>query len=493
MTATASEIAADVRSKRASAEAVARRTLDALAAAESKLKSYISVFNDGPRSAIEQARALDARIAKGEDVGPLAGVPIALKDNMCLDWGTTTCGSNMLRSYESPYTATAVQRLIDAGAVIVGKTNLDEYAMGSSTEHSCFGASFNPWDVARVPGGSSGGSAATVAARVVPIALGSDTGGSIRQPASFCGIVGVKPTYGRVSRFGLVAYASSLDQIGPLTTTVEDAALALQTLCGHDPRDSTSTKRETPNFLAELDRPIENLRLAVPKQAKSSANHPDVTRVLDETIAAYRAMGAEVVECDLPLIDHGIAAYYIVAPAEASSNLARLDGIRYGHRAALEKGEDLFDLYCKSRAEGFGPEVQRRIMLGTHVLSSGYYDAYYNTALKVRRKIKDDFDRVFSTCHAVLMPAAPSPAFKVGEKTGDPLAMYLEDVYTVTINLAGLPAMSVPAGFSAASGGVPSLPIGMQLVSAAFDEAHMLRIARMLEKATKAGERAPNW
>lgn len=445
----------------------------------SRIRAFTELF--------ELRAAADAE--KTTTGGALAGVPIALKDNLCLSWGKTTCASNMLRNFESPYTATAVQKLIDAGAIIVGKTNLDEFAMGSSCEHSCFGPTFNPWDLSRVPGGSSGGSAAAVAAGIVPIALGSDTGGSVRQPASHCGIVGVKPTYGRVSRYGLVAYASSLDQIGTLTRSVGDAALALSVICGHDPLDSTSSQEPVPDFVAGLEQPIENLRLAVPRQARNPANHPEVARVFEETIGTHKKLGATIVDVELPMLDYGIAAYYIVAPAEASSNLARFDGIRYGHRAALSPGEDLFDLYCKSRSEGFGPEVQRRIMLGTHVLSSGYYDAYYNTALKVRRKIKQDFDRAFSDCHAVLMPASPSPAWKVGEKTSDPLAMYLEDVYTVTINLAGLPAMSIPAGFASVAG--KELPVGVQIISPAFDEARMLRIARQFEAATDWHMRTP--
>lgn len=487
---TAASMAREVVSRKTSAESLARNAIDGLRSVEPKLRSFISAFDgEGAGSAIAQARNVDTKTAHGEKLGPFAGVPIAIKDNLCLSWGKTTCASNMLRQYESPYTATAVQKLIDAGAVIVGKTNLDEFAMGSSCEHSCFGPTFNPWDVSRVPGGSSGGSAAAVAAGIVPMALGSDTGGSVRQPASHCGIVGVKPTYGRISRYGLVAYASSLDQIGTLTRTVEDAALTLQVICGNDPLDTTASAQSVPDFSLNLETAIGDLRLAVPRQARNEANHPEVARVFEEAIATYKKLGASIVDVDLPLLDHGIAAYYIVAPAEASSNLARFDGIRYGHRAKLDKGDDLFDLYCKTRSEGFGPEVQRRIMLGTHVLSSGYYDAYYNTALKVRRKIKNDFDRVFGDCHAVLMPASPSPAFRVGEKTSDPLAMYLEDVYTVTINLAGLPAMSIPAGFAAVDG--KQLPVGAQLVSPAFDEARMLRIARMFEKATDWNIRSP--
>ncbi|MBN8598744.1 MAG: Asp-tRNA(Asn)/Glu-tRNA(Gln) amidotransferase subunit GatA [Planctomycetes bacterium] len=470
-------------SRAGNAPELVRASIDRLKSVNPRLNAFVEVF-ESRALADAQASAINSKR------GPLAGIPIALKDNLCLAYGKTTCASNMLRNYESPYTATAVQKLIDAGAIIVGKTNMDEFAMGSSCEHSCFGPTFNPWDVSRIPGGSSGGSAAAVAAGIVPLALGSDTGGSVRQPASHCGIVGVKPTYGRVSRYGLVAYASSLDQIGTLTRTVEDAALALSVICGHDPLDTTSSQEPLPDLLGPLNTPVEGLKLAVPRQARSDANHPDVARVFDEAIATYKQLGATIVDVDLPLLDHGIAAYYIVAPAEASSNLARFDGIRYGHRAKLEQGDDLFDLYCKSRSEGFGPEVQRRIMLGTHVLSSGYYDAYYNTALKVRRRIKQDFDRVFADCHAVLMPASPSPAWKVGEKLSDPLAMYLEDIYTVTINLAGLPAMSIPAGFASVEG--KQLPVGVQLVSPAFDEARMLRIARQFERATDQSARTPN-
>jgi aspartyl-tRNA(Asn)/glutamyl-tRNA(Gln) amidotransferase subunit A len=470
---------------------------------QSKLNAFLQLF---PDQAIAAARDVDARVAAGENL-PLAGVPIALKDNICLGpdlretndkrgyGGRTTCASRILENYESPYTATAAQKLIDAGAVVIGKTNLDEFAMGSSTEHSAFGPTRNPWDVTRVPGGSSGGSAAAVAARIVPAALGSDTGGSIRQPAGLCGLVGVKPTYGRVSRYGLVAFASSLDQIGPLTTTVADAALMLDVIGGPDPRDSTSAQRPATNFSRDLEQPIEHLTIGIPRQARSDSNHPAVAAALDTAIQAYRSLGATIIDVDLPLTDYGIAAYYIVAPAEASSNLARYDGIRYGRRAQLNSDEGLFDLYCKSRAEGFGPEVKRRIMLGTHVLSSGYYEAYYNTALKVRRKILADFNAAFvgpsgsPRCHVILMPATPGPAFKLGEKTADPLAMYLEDVYTVGVNLAGLPGMTLPAGFADIDSS--RLPIGIQLIAPAFEESVMLRAARMFERDTNLSDIVP--
>jgi aspartyl-tRNA(Asn)/glutamyl-tRNA(Gln) amidotransferase subunit A len=444
-----------------------------------KLNAYVNVCGEHART---RAAECDSLSAARQPTGPLAGVPIAIKDNMCLAGEyPTTAGSRFLKNYKSPYTATAVQRLIDAGAVIVGKTNMDEFAMGSSGENSAFGPTRNPWDLDRVPGGSSSGSAAAVAAGIVPITLGSDTGGSIRQPAGHCGIVGLKPTYGRVSRYGLIAFASSLDQIGPLGRTVADVAAVLNVISGHDPLDSTSADRQVPDFTRDLDQPIDRLTLGVPRQARSSANHPAVAAALESTIRTYRDLGATIIDVDLPHTEHGIAAYYIVALAEASSNLARFDGVRYGHRA--DKPKDLLDLYCRSRAEGFGPEVQRRIMLGTYILSSGYYDAYYTTALKVRRLIKRDYDAAFAApCHAILMPSSPSPAFRIGEKTSDPLTMYLEDVYTVGVNLAGLPGICIPAGFTPE--GPSRLPIGMQLIGPAWQEHELLRAARMFERIT---------
>jgi aspartyl-tRNA(Asn)/glutamyl-tRNA(Gln) amidotransferase subunit A len=424
--------------------------------------------------------------------GPLSGFTVAVKDNLCLashsNTPPTTAGSRILANYRSPITATAVQRLIDAGATILGKTNLDEFAMGSTGENSAFGPTRNPWDLDRIPGGSSSGSAAAVAAGLVRIALGSDTGGSIRQPAGMCGIVGLKPTYGRVSRYGLIAYASSLDQIGPMARTVADAAAALTVISGPDPLDSTCADQPVTDLTRDLDRPIEHLTIGVPRQARSEANHPDVAGALEATIETYRSLGAAVIEVDLPHTEHGIAAYYIVALAEASSNLARFDGVRYGRRAADPK--DLMDLYARSRAEGFGPEVQRRIMLGTYILSAGYYEAYYSTALKVRRLIKRDYDAAFGTpCDVILMPTAPRPAFRLGEQVNDPLAMYLEDVYTVGVNLAGLPAIAFPAGFSGVGGS--RLPIGMQLIGPAWQEALLLRAAQMFESATPFHTQVP--
>lgn len=500
-TPTAHVIASAVNARSTSAVQFTREALGRLTATEPRIDAFLDTF---PDAALRHAALIDERIASGEQL-PLAGVPIAIKDNLVIGpdlhtpgdamgyGGRTTCASRILENYRSPFTATSVQRLIDAGAIIIGKTNMDEFAMGSSCEHSAFKVTRNPHDPDHVPGGSSGGSAAAVGAGVVPIALGSDTGGSIRQPASYCGMYGLKPTYGRVSRSGLVAYASSLDQVGPMASDLPDLALATQVICATDPLDSTSSSRAgewnlgssgASSIVDALTKPIIGLTIGVPAQARSAANHPDVTRVLNETIVALQRIGATVVDVDLPMTDYGIAAYYIVAAAEASSNLARFDGIRYGRRASLEPGQGLVDLYCRSRSEGFGQEVQRRIMLGTYVLSSGYYDAYYNTALKARRLIKQDFDTCFAgtssapACHAILMPAAPGPAFKIGEKSSDPLALYLEDVYTVGVNLAGLPGLTIPAGWTAAS---PRLPIGMQLIGRAFDELTLLRIASMLK------------
>jgi aspartyl-tRNA(Asn)/glutamyl-tRNA(Gln) amidotransferase subunit A len=485
----------EIAGKRRSAIEAVRASLVSIEKQNGSLFALNQVFAD---AALRRAADIDRRLASHEHFGPmggLAGVPIALKDNICLspdDAGDpdarTTAGSRILEDYRSPFTATAARKLIDAGAVIVGKANLDEFAMGSSCEYSAFGPTRNPFDLERSPGGSSGGSAAAVASGMTLGALGSDTGGSIRQPAGWCNLVGLKPTYGRVSRYGLIAYASSLDQIGPLTRTVADAALLGSIICGSDPHDATCLDRPAPDWLTHLDRPIDKLVLGVPKQARLSGNHPAVAAALESTIRTFASLGAVVVETDLPHADYGIAAYYIIATAEASSNLARLDGVRYGRRAALKPGDDLMALYCRSRAEGFGAEAQRRIMLGTHVLSSGYYDAYYTTALKVRRLIKQDFDDIFNGraintpptgCHAVLMPSSPGPAIRLGEKSSDPMSLYLEDVYTVGVNLAGLPGLTFPAGMAG------HLPVGMQLIGPALGEETILRIARMFELARR--------
>ncbi len=487
-----------------SAQDAVRGALDRIDAVDGGLHAFLEVFE---REAMDQARAVDARLASlapGEPAPPLAGVPVAIKDNICLAWGKTTCGSRMLEHYRSPYTATAAQRLIDAGAVIVGKTNLDEFAMGSSTENSAFGPSRNPWDPTRVPGGTSGGSAAAVAAGLCCAALGSDTGGSIRQPAGWCGVVGVKPTYGRVSRYGLVAHASSLDQIGPLARSVDDAAIMLSVLCGRDPHDSTSADLPGEDFTRELAAPATGLKLGVLRQSFSEANAPAVVAAMQAAVEVYRGLGAGVVEVELPMLEHAISAYYLISTAEASSNLARFDGVRYGRRAELGVADDLLALYRRSRSEGLGPEVQRRIMLGTYALSSGYYDAYYLAALKARRLIKADYDRVFASAggsgvQAILMPASPGPAFRIGAKGDDPLAMYLEDIYTVGVNLAGLPGLTIPAGFAvetspeaSGEGGAVSLPLGMQLIGPALSEHSLLQIGGLFERATVwAGRRPP--
>ncbi|MFC1738576.1 Asp-tRNA(Asn)/Glu-tRNA(Gln) amidotransferase subunit GatA, partial [Planctomycetota bacterium] len=429
--------------------------------------------------ALKTAADVDRRVAAGEPVGRLAGVPIAVKDNMCTTFGATTCASKILEDFHSPYNATAVQKLIDADAVIVGKTNMDEFAMGSSTESSGLQKTVNPWDTSRVPGGSSGGSAAAVAAGMCFAALGSDTGGSIRQPACFCGVVGLKPTYGRVSRFGLVAYGSSLDQIGPVTRNVQDCALLMNVIAGYDERDSTSVSESIApvcDYLENLDEPVQPLKIAIAPQFNAGADR-QVQRVVSEAMEVYKNLGAEIIEIDMPHLDYAIVAYYIIATAEASSNLARYDGVHYGHRT--EKPTDYIEVYSKSRAEGFGKEVKRRIMLGTYALSSGYYDAYYLKALKVRNLIRTDFSRAFENCDCIMMPVAPTTAFKVGEKIADPLQMYLSDIYTISANLAGVPAVSIPCGFDDGD-----LPIGLQILSPAFTEDKLLRIANMFERQT---------
>ncbi len=443
---------------------------------EPTIGAYISTFE---KSAIEKAREIDKRIAKGEAVGELAGVPVAIKDNMCTAFGTTTCASKILENFHSPYNATAVKKLLAADAVIVGKTNMDEFAMGSSTENSGLKRTVNPWDTERVPGGSSGGSAAAVAAGLCFAALGSDTGGSIRQPASFCGVVGLKPTYGRVSRFGLVAYGSSLDQIGPVTKTVEDCALIMNIIAGHDPADSTSVDEKTApvcNYLEKLEEPVKGLKIAV-VPAFAAGAEKGTQKAIGSAIEVYKRLGAEIIEVDMPHLDYAIAAYYVIATSEASSNLARYDGVHYGHRT--KNPADYIEVYTKSRAEGFGKEVKRRIMLGTYTLSSGYYDAYYLKALKVRNLIRSDFVRVFEKCDCIMMPVAPTTAFKIGEKIDDPLTMYLSDIYTIAVNLAGVPAISIPCGFDD-----KGLPVGLQIITPAFGEDKLLRIARMYEMQT---------
>jgi aspartyl-tRNA(Asn)/glutamyl-tRNA(Gln) amidotransferase subunit A len=450
---------------------------------EPAIGAFLSTFED---RVMEAAADVDRRIAAGKPVGPLAGVPVAVKDNMCTTFGTTTCASKILENFHAPYNATAVEKLLAADAVIVGKANMDEFAMGSSTENSGLKRTVNPWDTARVPGGSSGGAAAAVAARLCFAALGSDTGGSIRQPASFCGVVGLKPTYGRVSRFGLVAYGSSLDQIGPITRTVGDAALMMNVIAGHDPADSTSVDEVAApvcDYLSKLDEPIEKLNIAVVPQFAAGADQ-QVQKALGEAIEIYKKLGAQISEIDMPHLDYAIAAYYVIATAEASSNLARYDGVHYGHRTANPK--DYIEVYSKSRAEAFGQEVKRRIMLGTYALSSGYYDAYYLKALKVRNLIRGDFNRAFEQCDCIMMPVAPTTAFKIGEKVNDPLQMYLSDIYTIAANLAGVPGISIPCGYDD-----KGLPIGLQIMAPTFTEDKLLRIARIYEKETDWHKRKP--
>ena len=439
------------RGERSAADAVAA-SLDRIAAIDGDVKAFLHADRD---RATRSAAAVDARVAAGEQP-PLAGVPVAIKDNLCVEGEPCTCASRMLAGFVPPYTATAVRRLLDAGAVPVGRTNLDEFAMGSSTENSVAGPTRNPWDLDRAPGGSSGGSAAAVAAGMAPVALGSDTGGSIRQPASFCGVVGLKPTYGRVSRYGLVAFASSLDQIGPFAGSVTDAAAVLQTIAGHDPLDSTSLADPVPDYLTDLDEPLAGLRVGVVPDHFDVGLDADVSDAVRAAIDWYRSAGAEVVDVTLPHSKYSVAAYYVIAPCEASSNLARYDGVHYGHRA--EGFTSLEDLYARSRGEGFGDEVKRRIMLGTYALSSGYYDAFYKKAMQVRRLIRGDFDAAFTRCDVLLGPVAPSTAFGIGDLADDPLAMYLSDIYTISANLAGIPALSLPCGFS---GG---LPVGLPAV-----------------------------
>ena len=436
---------------------------------------------------LARARAIDQRRQAGEPLGPLAGVPVAIKDVLCVEGEPTSCGSRMLRTFRPPYDATAIARLKAAGAVLFGKTNMDEFAMGSSTENSAYGPTRNPWDESRVPGGSSGGSAAAVAARLAPLALGTDTGGSIRQPAAVCGVVGLKPTYGRVSRYGLIAFASSLDQIGPFSHNLADTALLLGVIAGRDPNDSTSVAEPIPDYLASLDTPPESLRIGVVKEFFGEGLDPEVAAAVQEAVEVYRKAGATIQEVSLPHSKYGVPAYYIVAPAECSSNLARYDGTTYGHRAEdfspRYPGEEnlapMVRMMMASRAEGFGAEVKRRIMLGTFALSAGYADQYYNKALQVRRKIRGDFDAAFHEVNVLLGPTSPTPAFKIGERTANPLAMYLSDIYTITANLAGIPGISIPCGLTKAN-----LPIGLQLLAAPFAEEKLLRTARVFERAT---------
>jgi aspartyl-tRNA(Asn)/glutamyl-tRNA(Gln) amidotransferase subunit A len=426
-----------------------------------------------------QSRSVDERRAKGVPLGKLAGLPVGVKDVICTQGQATTCGSRMLENFVPPYDAHVIQKLKSADAVLLGKLNMDEFAMGSSNENSAFKLVRNPWDTTRTPGGSSGGSAAAVAARMAPLTLGSDTGGSIRQPAAFCGVVGLKPTYGRVSRYGLVAFASSLDQIGPLAADVTGAAMLLETIAGHDPRDSTSVNRPVPNYITTLEQPLEGLKIGIAAEHFQAGLDPEVERAVRGAIAVYKSLGAEIREIHLPHAQFAVATYYLIAPSEASSNLARYDGVHYGFRSG--QFDNMIDMYETTRGEAFGPEVKRRIMIGTYALSAGYYDAYYLKALKVRRLIREDFNKAFGEVDLIASPVSPAPPFKIGEMADDPLAMYLSDIYTLSANLAGLPGISIPCGQSTTT--EKPLPIGLQLMAPPFEEEHLLRAARMYEVA----------
>jgi aspartyl-tRNA(Asn)/glutamyl-tRNA(Gln) amidotransferase subunit A len=487
------ELADRVVRGEASAEAVTRASLAAIDA-QSHLNAYLNVMGE---QALEQARAIDTRRARGESLGPLAGVPIAVKDVLCTRGFPTTCGSRILtraesgrvvtdpsRGWRPPYDATAVEHLVAADAVLVGKTNLDEFAMGSSNENSAFGPARNPVDPTRIPGGSSGGSAVAVAAGTTPGAIGSDTGGSIRQPAGLCGVVGIKPTYGRVSRYGLVAFASSLDQIGPFARDVRSAARLLTVLAGHDPRDATSAEVDVPDFEAACDREVAGMRIGVPEEYFGAGLDPAVEASVRGAIAQLESQGCTVHPVSLPHTRYGVATYYIIATAEASSNLARFDGVRFGLRIEPPRG-DLQDMYGATRDAGFGVEVKRRILLGTYVLSAGYYDAYYRKAQQVRTLVKRDFDEAFSQVDVIATPISPTPAFKLGERTDDPLAMYLSDIYTLPASLAGICGLSVPCAPVPARDGAPPLPTGLQLLGPAFGEERLLTVAAAGERASK--------
>ncbi|MGC9456493.1 MAG: Asp-tRNA(Asn)/Glu-tRNA(Gln) amidotransferase subunit GatA [Halothiobacillaceae bacterium] len=476
---TLAQLRADLDARRISARELTEHFLGRIDRLDGALNTFITLC---PEQALAQAEVADQRIGAGE-AGPLTGIPFAHKDIFCTRGVRTTCASRMLADFVAPYDATVHQRLEAAGAVLLGKTNMDEFAMGSSNENSHFGAVRNPWDPSAVPGGSSGGSAAAVAARLTPLATGTDTGGSIRQPAAFCGITGIKPTYGRVSRYGMIAYASSLDQGGAMAASAEDCSVLLAAMAGFDPRDSTSVDRPVPDYRAALDGGLRGLRIGLPKQWFSDELEGEMASVLETAIDAYRQLGAEVREVDLPNLSLAIPAYYVIAPAEASSNLSRYDGVRFGHRC--EAPRDLEDLYTRSRSEGFGEEVKRRILIGTYALSEGYYDAYYLRAQRIRRLIADDFARALADCDVLMGPVTPTAAFDLGSKVDDPVQMYLEDVYTLGVNLAGLPALSLPVGQ------IGGRPVGLQVVGRHFDEARLLNVAHGYQRETDWHRRLP--
>ncbi|MGE5592716.1 MAG: Asp-tRNA(Asn)/Glu-tRNA(Gln) amidotransferase subunit GatA [Betaproteobacteria bacterium] len=471
---TAHELTEKVERREIGVEELVRSLLDRIDRVDTAVRAYLTVARE---RALEMARAADERLARGEPARPLEGIPVALKDNMCTRGIETTCASRILKGFVPPYDATVVELLEGAGAIIIGKTNMDEFAMGSSTENSGFFATHNPWALERVPGGSSGGSAAAVAADEAIVALGSDTGGSVRQPSALCGVVGLKPTYGLVSRYGLIAFASSLDQIGPITKDVRDCALVLGIIAGHDPRDSTSVPGTSGDYLGSLVPDVRGIKIGVPREYFGDGMAPGVKAAVGQALKTLQEMGAILADVSLPHSEYALATYYIVAPAEASSNLARYDGVRYGYRT--EGCPDCVSMMTRTRSEGFGAEVKRRIMLGTYTLSAGYYEAYYLKALKVRTLITRDFDRAFEKCDCLVSPTSPTVAFRFGERTSDPLAMYLSDVYTVTANLAGIPAVSVPCGF-----GEDGMPVGLQILGKHYDEATVLRVAYAFEQAT---------
>ena len=439
---------------------------------DGELNSFVTVTEE---QALKAAASADEQRKTG-NAGPLTGIPFAHKDIFCTKGVKTSCGSKMLDNFESPYDATVVEKMQQAGIVMLGKTNMDEFAMGSSNETSFYGAVKNPWNTKAVPGGSSGGSAASVAARLTPASTGTDTGGSIRQPASFCGITGLKPTYGRVSRYGMIAFASSLDQAGPMAQSAEDCALLLNAMSGFDRRDSTSLEQEVPDYTADLNKPLDGLRVGLPKEYFGEGLSEEINAVVQKAIDEYKALGAEIIDISLPNTHLAVPVYYVVAPAECSSNLSRFDGVRFGHRC--ENPQDLEDLYKRSRGEGFGEEVKRRIMVGAYALSAGYYDAYYIKAQQLRRMISDDFKKAFEIVDVIMGPAAPETAFNIGEKTDDPISMYLSDIYTIAVNLAGLPGMSVPAGFS------NNMPVGLQIIANHFDESRLLNVAHQYQQKT---------
>lgn len=478
----ANEIRESIIARRFTAVEVVTALFDRIKEVEPKVQAYITLCEE---KALERAKEVDEKIAAGEPVGILAGVPIAIKDNICTDGTLTTCASKMLGDFVPPYDATVIKKLLKEDAIIIGKTNMDEFAMGSSTENSSFKTTKNPWDLTRVPGGSSGGSAAVVAAGLSPISLGSDTGGSIRQPAAFCGVVGFKPTYGIVSRFGLIAFGSSLDQIGPFSKSVTDAALTLEVIQGEDSLDSTSYKGEIKgDYLSTLADGVKGMKIGVPKEFFQSSLDEEISGSIKQSIQVLKDLGAEVSEMSLPITEEGLSAYYIISSAEASSNLARFDGVRYGYRP--EEFSNIDDLMVKSRTEAFGKEVKRRIMLGTYALSSGYYDAYYNRAQKLKKKIKEEFKKAFDEYDVILSPTTPTVAFKCGEKSEDPLSMYLADIYTVNANLAGIPAISIPCALSK-----EGLPIGLQILGPHFGEEKILKAAYALEQELKVSTLAP--